>query len=234
VVNLSAEDQFNKAKKLFDKESYLDAKEEFLSITLKFPGSTLADDAQFYLAECHFKMKEYLIASSEYERLLNQFPNSELIEKAQYQIALSYFKLSPRFSLDQEYTYRAVSEFQRFLEDFPNSELAKDAESKISECRTKLAQKEFKNAEIYRKIGEHKSAIIYYDTVLDNFYDTKFAEESLYWKAESYFELKEYNNAKKNFLELMEKYPGSQFKNKVEERLKTIEKLSSQENEGKK
>ena len=155
----------------------------------------VADSAQYYLADSHAKMKEYLIAAVEFEKLINDMSRSPLVPMAQFKLAECYHKLSPRPSLDQQYTQKAIREYQYFIEENPTHELKSEAEKNILELRNKLAKKDWGNAEVYRKIRKYKSAIIYYDQVLDNYYDTEWADEALLGKIRTYSEMGEYDTA---------------------------------------
>ena len=66
ATTLTADERFDRAKVMFEKEDYLDAINEFTIITLQFQGSQHAADAQFYLGDCRFKRGEYLLAAFEY------------------------------------------------------------------------------------------------------------------------------------------------------------------------
>ncbi|MEJ2054861.1 MAG: outer membrane protein assembly factor BamD [Calditrichaceae bacterium] len=112
----TASEYFSYAKVKYDDEDYYDAANEFTVVVLRYAGSTVADSAQLYLANCHFKMEEYIIAAAEYEKLINNMSRSPLVPEAQYMLAESYFKLSPRPSLDQNYTEKALREYQNFVQ----------------------------------------------------------------------------------------------------------------------
>jgi outer membrane protein assembly factor BamD len=225
--NLTAEERFEVALKMFNKGDYFRARTQFKIITLNHPGSSVVDKAQFYLAESHFKMKEYLLAAEEYKKLLRLYPRSDLVDDAQFKVALCYFKLSPKPSLDQDYTFKAIQELQRFLEDFPESELVPEAGEKLKQLRDKLAKKEYDNATIYRKMAYYESALIYYDSVLNNYYDTKYADEALYWKGVMHKELRQYNKARTAFEMYLKKYPKSRFVPRVREYLREIGELEA-------
>jgi outer membrane protein assembly factor BamD len=203
----SAEERLAYAEKLFNNGDYLEARTEFKIVVLNYPGSTVSDRAQLGLADCHFKLKEYIIAAEEYKKLVRVYPNSEYVDDAQFDIALSNFELSPKYSLDQDYTNKALEEFQKFSDDFPTSKLIPDVNKYMKLCREKLGKKYYSNAESYRKVGWYKSAIIYYDFVLDNYYDTEFAGLSLFGKAECYHNLKSPEQAEKFYKLYLEKYP---------------------------
>lgn len=220
--NLPAQERFELAMKMFKNEDYFDAKNQFKILILNNPALSFIDDAQYYLAESHFHLKEFILAADEYNRLIRLYPQSEWVDDAQFKIALSDYKLSPKASLDQKYTHLAVEHFQRFLEDFPSSDLVPEAEKLLKECRTKLAKKEFKSGELYRKLHDCEAALVYFNSVLDNYYDTKYARDALYWKGECLFELNRKDESFGTFTELMQRYPKSKYVGDVRERLEEI------------
>jgi outer membrane protein assembly factor BamD len=217
---MTPEERLKVAKKLLEKGDYYDAKTQFTILALNYPGTPIADEAQYYLAESHFGLKEYILAAAEYEKLVRNYPQSEFVDDAEYKVALCYYKLSPHYALDQKYTRMAIEKFQQFLEDFPNSPLKSEAEKRLRELRNKLAKKEFKNAELYRKLQFYQSAIIYYDEVLNNYYDSPYAEEALFRKGESLLKLKKFSEAEKVFEIFLQKYPKSSFLPAVRKYLK--------------
>lgn len=221
--DVTAEERLALAKKMFKNKDYQEAQVQFKILTLNYPGASFVDEAQFYLAESHFQMKEYIIAADEYKRLTRLYPKSEYLDDAMFKVAMSDFKLSPKPSLDQKYTVSALENFQRFIEDFPNSALVPEAEKKIFTCRLKLAEKDFNAAELYRKLDDNYAALVYYNSVLDRYYDTKFAHEALYWKGECLYNLKRRDEALQAFNELLAKYPKSKYRGQISARLKEIE-----------
>lgn len=207
--NLTTDERFAYATKLFKDKDYFDARTQFRIIILNAPGSTIVDQAQFYLAECHFNMDEYIIAASEYEKLVRLYPRSAFLDDAQYKIALSYDKLSPKADLDQKYTYKAIEEYQRFMEEFSASELAEEAQKRLSALRNKLAKKEFNTGNLYRKLTQYEAAIYSFDDVLNRFYDSQYAEPALFYKGECLFKLQRWNEAKAALEQFVQKFPRS-------------------------
>jgi len=220
--DLPVVERMNIAIKMFEKRDYYDAKSQFRIITLSYSGNTLANKAQFYLAECHFFLKEYIIAASEYERLIKVYPNSEYVDDAKYKLGLSYYELSPKPSLDQEYTIKAIKEFQEFLEDYYFSPLVTQVETKLQEARNKLAKKTFDAAEQYRKMGFYNAAIIYFSKVLENYYDSEYAPYAQFWLGECYRKLNNLTDAQDAFNMFIKKYPKHELMTKVRKKLETI------------
>ncbi len=215
-ANITTEERLAYAMQLFEKHDYLDARTQFRIITLNAPGSAIVDQAQFHLAECHFHIGEFIVAAAEYEKVLRLYARSEYLDDAQYKIALCYYELSPKADLDQKYTSQAVEEFQKFLEDYPESELKDEASQKLQELRHKLAKKEYSSADLYRRLSYFDAALVYYDEVLNRYYDTVFAEPALYFKAEILCKLLRYSGAKEALYQLMDRYRKEALKQQEE------------------
>lgn len=219
------DEYFEYAKKEFDKGKYLKAITDFTIIVLKFSGDPVVDDAQYYLAESHFKQEEFLIAASEYQSLINDYPESDYVPLAQFKRGLCYFNLSSRAELDQEYTQKAIKEFQSFLEEYPNHTLEENAAKYIEQLREKLARKKLMAATTYRKMGVYDSAIIYYDIILEGYYDTPQAIEAMYWKAECQYKLKKYSESRVTFSTFIENNPNNNHIEDAKERVAEITEI---------
>lgn len=214
------EERLNAALKLFEKGDYFEAKTQFRILTLSNSGSMIADKAQFYLAECHFNMKEYILSASEYERLLKVYPSSEYTDDAKFKIGLSYYKLSPKSGLDQDYTEQAIIHFQEFLEDYHSSDLAPEVEKYLQQARNKLAEKIYLSADLYRKMGYYQASNIYFNKVIEEYYDTDFAALSLYWIADNNRSMHHYTQAFDIFDEFLQKYPDHDWVNRTQNKIK--------------
>jgi outer membrane protein assembly factor BamD len=226
--NATLEERMEEGMRLFEKGNYFDAKTQFRIITLSHSGSLIADKAQFYTAECHFNMKEYILSASEYERLIKVYPNSEYVDDAKYKLGLSYYRLSPKYSLDQEYTLSSIVHFQEFLEDYHTSDLVPQVEKYLLEARNKLAHKVYSSADIYRKMTYYSAANIYYNKVLEEYYDTDFAPKALFWLGDCNRRLDKFQESLDAFGEFMQKYPNHEWipraRNKIKQTQKEYEK----------
>jgi len=211
------EERMNVAMKMFNNGDYYDAKSHFRIITLSHSGSRFADQAQFYLAECHYNVKEYILAASEYERLLKVYPTSEFVDDAKFKLGMSYFQLSPHYGLDQKYTRLAIQHFQEFLEDYYASDLVEKVERNLIKARTKLAHKVFESGDIYRKMGHYRSAKIYYNKVMEEYYDTKYAPMALYWIGQCNLKLDKPKLALEVYKEFARKYSNHEWMDRVKD-----------------
>ncbi|MGE5353005.1 MAG: outer membrane protein assembly factor BamD [Acidobacteriota bacterium] len=208
TTNMNADEHLNYAMKLFNDGDYQESINEFQAILLQFPGSTVTDQAQYYLAESHFKRGEYILAAYEYSRLIKDIPASKLVPQAQFQLAESYYKLSPDFQLDQRYTNKSIEEFQAFVDFFPTDPRVPEAEKKIKELNDKLAEKEFHTAEIYEKMEYYDAAIYYYNIVTDTYHDSKFAPDAQFNKIRTLVQIKENKTALKEIASFLQRYPS--------------------------
>ena len=213
---LSADERFDKAKALFDKENYLEAINEFTIVTLQFQGSQHAADAQFYLGECRYRRGEYLLAAFEYGVLKKSYPASPRVPESQYKLAMSYYELSPRPSLDQQYTRKAIDEFQSFVEYYPSDPLAADATAKIRELDGKLAKKLYDAARQYVVLERYVAALRYFDDVIDQYHDTDWAPLAFLDKVELLINRKKYADAQTNLTRFLSRYPNSVLKSRAD------------------
>lgn len=215
VQNLTAEERFEIGKQKFEKGDYLEAIQDFQAITTQYPGSAVADDAQYYLGECYFQRQEFRLAANEFEMLRKNMPASSFLPMASYKIGLCYYNLSPKSPLDQNFTKKAIDEFQTFVEYFPTHELVPDAEAKIQELNNKLAKKDYDTAILYMKMDNYKSATLYFDSVLEKYHDSEFAERAAVGKIQCLVNRKKYEDAQIEIEKFRSKYPNSQYKDEI-------------------
>ena len=221
----TAEEYYEYAKDKYDDEDYFESINDFTVVILRYPGSAVADSAQFFLGMCHYYLEEFIISSAEFTKLINNMSRSPLVPDAQFMLAESYYEMSPRSALDQEYSLKALREYQLFLEDYPTHARNADAERKMYELREKQAEKTWNNAELYRKMMEFESSLIYYELVLERYYDTEYADDALYGKAQVHMDLEQFTEARDQLVLFKEKFPESDLLDKAERLLRQANDL---------
>ena len=170
--------RYEKALKYFDKGKYSRAKDEFDYIIMADPGSKIANESQYYMAESMFQIEEYDEASIAFDRYVRFSPDYSKIEKARYRICECAINLSNSYQREQSQTHRALEQIQMFIEDFPASDLIDNAENAMLALRLKLAQKDYEVGRMYLKLEEYDSALIYFRSVLNHYYDTSFSDDA--------------------------------------------------------
>jgi len=179
---MTPEDYFKYVMELFNDEDYEVAIVEFQNILLQYPGSSVNDDAQYYLGMTYFNREQFLLAAYEFSKLIRNTPASPFVPDAQFMLGESYYQLAPGYPLDQAYTKKAIEEFQAFIDFFPASPKVEQAEMKIKEMNERLAEKEYQSGLIYEKMEYEYAALKYYTYVTESFHDTKYAPVALYNK----------------------------------------------------
>ncbi len=148
-------------------EEYDDAASGFLAHLIQNPQSPQFDSAQYMAAEAALRNGKELEAAEEFGRIATSRPDSPFADDAQLGLCRAYSAVSPKVSLSQEFTRRAIDECGRLLQFFPTTPLRDEAERLVVEARTKLARKSYEIGKYYqdnRKLPE--AAIVYYQKSL--------------------------------------------------------------------
>jgi outer membrane protein assembly factor BamD len=216
TTDMTPEDRLAYSIKLYQEEDYEEAVKEFEAIVLQYPGSSIIDDAQYYLAMARFQREEYILAAYQFSKLIKGMPSSEFLADAQFMLADCYYELSPDFPLDQQYTKKAVEEFQVFIDFFPLNPKVADAEVKIKELNDKMARKEFEAARIYHKMEYYTAAFKYYDNVMEVYHDTQYAPLALFNKINLLIDRDKESEALVESQKFLQKYPDHKNYSEVE------------------
>ena len=65
----------------------------------------------------------------------------------------------------------------------------------LEASRTRLAKREFKVGDLYYRMKKYPSAVIYFDAVLEQYADTRWAQRALKMKGDSFFAMNRYEEA---------------------------------------
>lgn len=211
----TAEQRFRLAMEEYDDESYLDALQHFDVIRLQFPGSSVSDSARYYSGMTRYQREEFLLASYEFNQVRLGAPSSALLSDAQYMYAMSYVALSPDIPLDQKYTIRAIDAVQTFIELYPKHPKVEEASGYIQDLYNKLAEKEYNTGILYVRLKNPSSAVIYFDAVIDRYYNTQFADDAMYEKIQILVKRKKNEKASQVIDEFLKKYKDSPYREEI-------------------
>ncbi len=167
-------------KKLIDDEKYSRAIDELNYILFNDPLSEYSGLAQFYIAECYFYLDDYNQSIIEYNKYLTRNDSiDKLVKKSQFMLCRCYFNMSLDYNKDQSDTYIAIEKLQYFIEKESMMDYLQEIEIMILDLRTKLAKKDFYTAKLYIKLEELDAAVIYYNNIINDYYDTKYVNSSI-------------------------------------------------------
>ncbi len=175
------------AEKLYKEEKYKKALRIFEQIVPQYRGKPQAERIMYYYADTYYQLEDYYLSGYQFERYAKSYPKSQKKEEALFKAAQSYYYLSPRFSLDQEDTDKAIEKLQVFINSYPESEKLKDANSMVTELRNKKEKKAYEIAKRYHHREDYKVAISSFDNYLVDYPGSPFREKVLYYKLESQY-----------------------------------------------
>ncbi len=186
LKNTDVKPKYDMAQKFYDQGDYMRANRLFEQIAPKYAGKPQGERVMFFFADTYFKTKSYYLAGYQFERFIKSYPNSDKIQEASFLEAKSYFQLSPRYSLDQTDTDKALSKLQVFINTYPESEYFEEANNMALELTAKKEKKQFEIGKQYAKLGELYllDFNVAADTALENFISenpgTTFREDAFF------------------------------------------------------
>lgn len=152
--------------------------EIFKQIVDNAPYSKIAIKSQYRLGMLLKELGRLEEARDAFQKLIDNYPDSEWAESAKYQLALVTANTSLPEDYDQSLTQEAKEKLEEFVKKHPEMKLSDEVRMKISALREKEAKKHFDIASFYEKQGKYKSAKIYYKIVVNEYFDTKWADKA--------------------------------------------------------
>jgi outer membrane protein assembly factor BamD len=221
-INLSPKELITQGKHQVKIHSYNNAKELFQQLLEDYPDSKERVQGLLFLANTHYLDDEYEEAKFHYQKFIELHPANKFVDKAYFYKAMSGFKMREIATRDQTNTIAALEGFEDVIKRFPNSSFSKKAIKKKKECLTILATSDFEVGKFYYRTGAYQSAILRLKSMRETYPNQGFADEAIFIIAESYLEEENYSEAKENFIELLKKYPKSEFSIEARVRLKAL------------
>jgi outer membrane protein assembly factor BamD len=225
--------KFEVATKKYEKGKYQKAIRLFEQIAPSYRGKPQAEKMFYMYAKAFYIEKEYYSAGYQFESFASSYPKSEKIEEASFLGAKSYSELSPRYSLDQVDTYKAIDKLQSFINNYPNSEYLPEANVLVKGLQEKIEKKNYEIAKQYNTIQDYKSALVVLDNFIADFPGTPYKEKALYYRLDSAYNLavnsvfskmeERLRVAKTAYNNLVKFKPDTEYKAKADEMLAKIE-----------
>ena len=230
--------KYQEAMRLYNKKNYSKALILFEDLSQKYRGRAEAEELNYYYAQTLYKLRDYTTARYQFKAFADTYPTSKYAEESRYMSAYCYYLESPKPSLDQENTLKAIDALQLFINFYPNSERAVEATKYIAILRAKLEDKAFANAKMYYELGDYditnyKAAVIALKNAQIDFPDIKYAEEmdllvvqSQYEYAKNSYEVRQeerFTEAIAYADEFLEAHPESKLVNQAKELRKDSE-----------
>lgn len=154
-----------------------------------YRGKPQAEKLMFIYANTFYKLEDFYLAGYQFERFEVSYPKSDSVEIAAYRSAKSYYELSPRYSLDQKDTDKALEKLQAYINKYPNTEYRIEANELVAELRGKLELKDIRIAQQYLRISDYKPAIAAFENFISDHPGSEFRKDAFYGKLEAGYKL---------------------------------------------
>ncbi|MEN8789643.1 MAG: outer membrane protein assembly factor BamD [Flavobacteriaceae bacterium] len=228
------------AQKLYEEKDFKRANKLLTQIAPKYVGKPQGERVTYFLANSYFEIKDYNFAGYQFERFLKSYPRSDKASEASFMGAKSYYMLSPKYSVDQTDTDKALIKLQNFINAYPESKYLEEANAMAKELTVKKEKKEFEIAKQFTKLGG--SYILDYNIAaiasLENFVSDHpgsiFREEAYFLKLKAATNLalnstdnkkkERLDNAKAAYDQLIKSYPETKFGKEAAELAQTLDK----------
>lgn len=227
--------QLEKAIEYYENEEYEKAYSLFDNLLQVYRGTQQAAQVYWYFAETSFAMEDYILAAYHYQNFAKTFGDHPKAEKAYFKVGLSHAKQSPRPSLDQAYTHKAMNALQLFVNLYPSSELLTRANELMEDLRQKLEEKAFQKAKLYLDIENYQAAVAAFNNVLDQYPDTRFRQRVMFFRIKAAYLLakgsipskkrQRYIEARTSYREFLRSFPESTYSDEVEKLQEKIDQL---------
>jgi outer membrane protein assembly factor BamD len=216
----------DKSREYFEAGKYVKTTEIIEQILPRYRASEQGEELTWMVAQSYFGMKQYEIAGSYFNSYTEQFRYGKNIEEATFMTALCDYYISPKASLDQEFTRKAIEGFNLYLARYPYSPRVDEAKNFIVELQERLVEKSYLSAKLYYDMKEYKAAVTALSNSLKTYADSKYREEMMYLKLNSLFlyaensyaafQKERYQSALDDYFSFMEEYPSSIYSKEVQ------------------
>lgn len=182
------EEKYAMAMEFYENEKYNKTIQLLDQIAPIYKGTDKAQKIEFIYGMCHYGQQDYILASYYFKRFYQSYPKSDQAEEALYLSAYSNYLDSPRSSLDQETTYKAIQEMRMFIATFPQSQRIAEAKDLIQQMEARLELKAFNKAKLYFKMSDYKAATASLKAFNKQYPSSQYREEALFLIIKSNYE----------------------------------------------
>lgn len=211
----NAQADYERALLSFRKDNCLDAEPQFRAVRRKYPYSRYAALAELRVADCKMKQDEWAEAITAYRQFVRFRPSHSQIPYARFRIAQAHFEQIPSEWLlsppsherDTQSTQEALRQLRRFILDFPEDQRVAEAQDLIQKALKILAAHELYVARFYLRRDAYPAVVNRLRTMLTSYDGSGLEAEALLLLGETYLEMRDREQARRAFQELVDRYP---------------------------
>jgi outer membrane protein assembly factor BamD len=218
------ESQFAKAQQRYARGRFNEVATVLDEIRYQCSGHRMIDTVLYYLGMSMLQAKRPLEAQTEFERLIQNYPNSSYYSEAQFRLGQSIWNQSHPYDRDQSVTHTAIGRLNDFIELYPASPFADSARQFVEQGHEKLAHKVFATARFYEKQEEYEAAIVYYNKLLAEYPESKYAVDVRITQAELLLKAKRITEALDIVTAILAEQPSEELARKATELKERLQK----------
>jgi outer membrane protein assembly factor BamD len=177
--------KYDTALSYFKDGKYTKAYPLLEELYIVYRGTDKGERIAYYQAKCDFNMKDYILAGHRFTQFYRNYPNSVFTEEAQFLSAYCNYLLSPKWSLDQADTERAIRSFQLFAIDYPESKRIDSCNTLLDELRFKLEYKEYRAAKLFYRMELYRASQTSFSNFNRSYPGSTFKEEAYFLEYKS-------------------------------------------------
>lgn len=190
LKNEDTKAKYDLAERYYEEGDYKRANRLFEQIAPRFVGKPQGERIMFFFADTYFQTEQYYLSGYQFERFIKSYPNSDKLQEAIFLEGKSYYMLSPRYSLDQTDTDKALAKLQNFINTYPDSEFFAEANTMAQELTQKKQKKQIEIAKQFDKLGEFNYPILISSiAALNNFVSdnpgSTYREDAFFYRVKS-------------------------------------------------
>ncbi|MGM0636264.1 MAG: outer membrane protein assembly factor BamD [Bacteroidota bacterium] len=194
LKNDSVSDKYELGKKFYEKGKEEEKRNklnkaikllEQIQPTLR--GKPQGESVAFMIADSYYVIGDDLLAGYQFERFIKSYPDSDKLELAAFKSANSYYRASPRFSLDQTDTYKAIAKLQQYIDVYPDGEYFAEANDKLKELEDKIEKKAYQVAKQIHHRELWEPAVHALDNFISDNPGSDYNEKAYFYKFESQY-----------------------------------------------
>ncbi|MFY0673146.1 MAG: outer membrane protein assembly factor BamD [Bacteroidia bacterium] len=215
------------ANELYENEQFTKALPLYEELRRIFLGQDQMKTILFNMAYCEFNTDQFFLAAYHFKQFYESYPYSKNAEESLFMHCKCLHTTSPKSSLDQSSSQKAINALEQFTNAFPESEHVDECNALIDEMRVKIEFKAYTTANIYYKIQDYKAAVWALGNFTREFPGSNYEEDARFLMIESSFKFAENSVRKKQeerfvetvdyFKEFKKRFPNSQYMEKAKE-----------------
>ena len=196
-LDLQVLETYEEGMNYLEEGDALYAASKFNEAELLFPQSEWAPKSALMAAYAYYSQDYLKDAIAELDRFLKVYPKHKNLDYVYYLLAISYYEQIVDEKKDLQSIVRAKQYFEIVIRDYQKTSYALDAEFKIDLINDILAAKEMYIGRYYFEKKKWISAINRFQTIINDYETTIYAEEALHRLVEVHYMIGLKDEAKK-------------------------------------